>query len=108
MSVCLQCPPDLSQAGSIVHMSVSFSYKYLAVFTDTGHLWTGSSNLQVSSSYLIVPFKVGGVFSVGMSDRLFCLQEKLSEVDTNQTEAPKQMVWYVCFLAFYLYSVLLT
>ncbi|XP_017296422.1 vacuolar protein sorting-associated protein 16 homolog [Kryptolebias marmoratus] len=59
------CPPGLSQAGSIVHMSVSFSYKYLAVFTDTGHLWTGSSNLQ----------------------------EKLSEFKTNQTAAPKQMVW---------------
>ncbi|MEQ2165628.1 hypothetical protein GOODEAATRI_019070, partial [Goodea atripinnis] len=33
-------------AGSIVHMAVSFSYKYLALFTDTGHLWTGFSNLQ--------------------------------------------------------------
>uniref|UniRef100_A0A4W6G197 Vacuolar protein sorting-associated protein 16 homolog n=1 Tax=Lates calcarifer TaxID=8187 RepID=A0A4W6G197_LATCA len=42
------CPPGLSpQAGNIVHMSVSFSYKYLALFTDTGHLWTGSSHLQV-------------------------------------------------------------
>lgn len=45
-----QCPPGFSpQAGNIVHMSVSFSYKYLALFTDTGHLWTGSSQLQVSS-----------------------------------------------------------
>uniref|UniRef100_A0A3B5MEV4 Vacuolar protein sorting-associated protein 16 homolog n=1 Tax=Xiphophorus couchianus TaxID=32473 RepID=A0A3B5MEV4_9TELE len=44
-------PPGLSpQAGSIVHMSVSFSYKYLALFTETGRLWTGLSNLQVSSS----------------------------------------------------------
>uniref|UniRef100_A0A1A8H968 Vacuolar protein sorting-associated protein 16 homolog n=2 Tax=Nothobranchius korthausae TaxID=1143690 RepID=A0A1A8H968_9TELE len=60
------CPPGLSpQAGSIVHMSVSFSYKYLALFTDTGHLWTGLSNLQ----------------------------DKLSGVDTNQKETPKQMVW---------------
>uniref|UniRef100_A0AAQ6AH23 Vacuolar protein sorting-associated protein 16 homolog n=1 Tax=Amphiprion ocellaris TaxID=80972 RepID=A0AAQ6AH23_AMPOC len=39
-------PPGLSpQAGSVVHMSVSFSYKYLALFTDSGHLWTGTSNL---------------------------------------------------------------
>uniref|UniRef100_A0A1A7XRE5 Vacuolar protein sorting-associated protein 16 homolog n=1 Tax=Iconisemion striatum TaxID=60296 RepID=A0A1A7XRE5_9TELE len=60
------CPPGLSpQAGSIVHMSISFSYKYLALFTDTGHLWTGLSNLQ----------------------------DKLSGVDTNQKETPKQMVW---------------
>lgn len=29
-------------------MSVSFSYKYLALFTETGWLWTGLSNLQVS------------------------------------------------------------
>uniref|UniRef100_A0A4W6G375 Vacuolar protein sorting-associated protein 16 homolog n=1 Tax=Lates calcarifer TaxID=8187 RepID=A0A4W6G375_LATCA len=60
------CPPGLSpQAGNIVHMSVSFSYKYLALFTDTGHLWTGSSHLQ----------------------------EKLSEVDTKKTTTPKQMIW---------------
>uniref|UniRef100_A0A671YX13 Vacuolar protein sorting-associated protein 16 homolog n=1 Tax=Sparus aurata TaxID=8175 RepID=A0A671YX13_SPAAU len=45
------CPPGFSpQAGSIVHMSVSFSYKYLSLFTDTGYLWTGSSQLQVSCS----------------------------------------------------------
>lgn len=31
-------------------MAVSFSYKYLALFTNTGHLWTGSSNLQVCST----------------------------------------------------------
>ncbi|KAK5607500.1 Vacuolar protein sorting-associated protein 16 [Crenichthys baileyi] len=59
-------PPGLSpQAGSIVHMAVSFSYKYLALFTDTGHLWTGFSNLQ----------------------------ERHGEVDTKQTAAPKQMIW---------------
>uniref|UniRef100_A0AAX7TVH3 Vacuolar protein sorting-associated protein 16 homolog n=1 Tax=Astatotilapia calliptera TaxID=8154 RepID=A0AAX7TVH3_ASTCA len=35
------CPPGLSpQDGNIVHMSVSFSYKYLALLTDSGHLWT--------------------------------------------------------------------
>lgn len=44
-------PPGLSpQAGNIVHMAVSFSYKYLALFTHTGHLWTGPSHLQVSSA----------------------------------------------------------
>ncbi|KAI3365893.1 hypothetical protein L3Q82_000872 [Scortum barcoo] len=60
------CPPGLSpQAGSVVHMSVSFSYKYLALFTDTGHLWTGPSHLQ----------------------------DKLSEVDTKKSTPPKQMVW---------------
>uniref|UniRef100_A0AAX7T5Q4 Vacuolar protein sorting-associated protein 16 homolog n=1 Tax=Astatotilapia calliptera TaxID=8154 RepID=A0AAX7T5Q4_ASTCA len=43
------CPPGLSpQDGNIVHMSVSFSYKYLALLTDSGHLWTGLSTLQVS------------------------------------------------------------
>uniref|UniRef100_A0A667Z2V4 Vacuolar protein sorting-associated protein 16 homolog n=1 Tax=Myripristis murdjan TaxID=586833 RepID=A0A667Z2V4_9TELE len=59
-------PPGLSpQVSSIVHMSVSFSYKYLALFTDTGHLWTGSAHLQ----------------------------DKLSEVDTKIRNPPKQMVW---------------
>lgn len=28
-------------------MSVSFSYKYLALFTDAGHLITASAELQV-------------------------------------------------------------
>lgn len=59
-------PPGLSpQAGNIVHMSVSFSYKYLALFTDTGHLWSGTANLQ----------------------------KKLSEVETKKSTTPKQMVW---------------
>ncbi|XP_056156959.1 vacuolar protein sorting-associated protein 16 homolog isoform X2 [Lampris incognitus] len=59
-------PPGLSpQVSSIVHMAVSFSYKYLALFTDTGHLWTGSAHLQ----------------------------DKLSEVDTKVRTPPKQMVW---------------
>ncbi|KAF7644451.1 hypothetical protein LDENG_00221780 [Lucifuga dentata] len=60
------CPPGLSpQAGSIIHMSVSFSYKYLALFTDTGHLWTGSANLQ----------------------------DKVTEVNTKVRMPPKEMVW---------------
>ncbi|KAM6945481.1 vacuolar protein sorting-associated protein 16 homolog [Aplochiton taeniatus] len=60
------CPPGLSpQVSSIVHMAVSFSYKYLALFTDTGHLWMGPSNLR----------------------------EKLCEVETKVRTPPKQMVW---------------
>ncbi|KAM9327919.1 vacuolar protein sorting-associated protein 16 homolog [Pholidichthys leucotaenia] len=60
------CPPGLSpQAGSVIHMAASISYKYLSVFTDSGRLWTGTSNLQ----------------------------EKLSEVDTKRTATPTQMVW---------------
>uniref|UniRef100_A0A8D2ZCI6 Vacuolar protein sorting-associated protein 16 homolog n=1 Tax=Scophthalmus maximus TaxID=52904 RepID=A0A8D2ZCI6_SCOMX len=58
-------PALLPQVGNIVQMAVSFSYKYLALFTDTGHLWTGSSHLQ----------------------------DKLSEVDTKKTPTPKHMVW---------------
>uniref|UniRef100_A0A4W5LH50 Vacuolar protein sorting-associated protein 16 homolog n=1 Tax=Hucho hucho TaxID=62062 RepID=A0A4W5LH50_9TELE len=59
-------PPGLSpQACSIVNMAVSFSYKYLALFTDSGHLWMGSANLK----------------------------DKLSEVDTKVRTPPKQMVW---------------
>uniref|UniRef100_A0A671K5J1 Vacuolar protein sorting-associated protein 16 homolog n=1 Tax=Sinocyclocheilus anshuiensis TaxID=1608454 RepID=A0A671K5J1_9TELE len=57
-------PPGLSpQASSIVHMCVSFSYKYLALLTDSGHVWMGTSNLK----------------------------EKLSEVDTKIKTPPKQM-----------------
>ncbi|XP_038835641.1 vacuolar protein sorting-associated protein 16 homolog isoform X3 [Salvelinus namaycush] len=59
-------PPGLSpQACSIVNMAVSFSYKYLALFTDSGHLWMGSANFK----------------------------DKLSEVDTKVRTPPKQMVW---------------
>ncbi|KAM8905162.1 vacuolar protein sorting-associated protein 16 homolog [Spinachia spinachia] len=59
-------PPGLGpQAGSVVHMSVSFSYKYLALLTDSGHLWTGPSHLQ----------------------------DKMSEVNTEKSTPPKQMVW---------------
>ncbi|CAL8306793.1 unnamed protein product [Merluccius merluccius] len=59
-------PPGVSPQGSVfVHMAVSFSYKYLALFTDTGHLWTGHAHLQ----------------------------DKLSEVDTKIRSPPKQMVW---------------
>jgi len=48
--VCVcQTPPGLSpEASSIVHICVSFSYKYLALITDSGHVWMGTSNLKVS------------------------------------------------------------
>uniref|UniRef100_A0A671K798 Vacuolar protein sorting-associated protein 16 homolog n=1 Tax=Sinocyclocheilus anshuiensis TaxID=1608454 RepID=A0A671K798_9TELE len=66
-------PPGLSpQASSIVHMCVSFSYKYLALLTDSGHVWMGTSNLK----------------------------EKLSEVDTKIKTPPKQMAWYGTLLLF--------
>ncbi|KAG9349381.1 hypothetical protein JZ751_027824, partial [Albula glossodonta] len=62
----LVTPPGLSpQATSIVHMAVSFSYKYLALFTDSGHVWMGSANLK----------------------------DKLSEVETKVRTPPKQMAW---------------
>ncbi|KPP61981.1 vacuolar protein sorting-associated protein 16-like [Scleropages formosus] len=53
------------QASSIVHMAVSFSYKYLAFFTDSGHVWMGSANLK----------------------------DKLGEVETKMKTPPKQMAW---------------
>uniref|UniRef100_A0A3B3ZYC1 Vacuolar protein sorting-associated protein 16 homolog n=1 Tax=Periophthalmus magnuspinnatus TaxID=409849 RepID=A0A3B3ZYC1_9GOBI len=60
-----QYPPGLSpDSGSILQMCVSFSYKYLALFTESGLVWTGTSSLQ----------------------------EKFSEVDTKMRSAPKQMV----------------
>ncbi|XP_061909972.1 vacuolar protein sorting-associated protein 16 homolog [Entelurus aequoreus] len=60
------CAPGLSpQSGNVVHMCVSFSYKYLSLFTDTGHVWMGYSNLQ----------------------------DKLSQADTKVRTPPKQMVW---------------
>ncbi|KAJ8255903.1 hypothetical protein COCON_G00197670 [Conger conger] len=59
-------PPGLSPlASSIVQMAVSFSYKYLALFTDSGHVWMGPANLK----------------------------DKLSEVETKVRTPPKQMVW---------------
>ncbi|KAJ8252797.1 hypothetical protein GJAV_G00205690 [Gymnothorax javanicus] len=59
-------PPGLSpMASSIVHMAVSFSYKHLALFTDSGHVWMGLSSLK----------------------------DKLSEVETKFRTSPKQMVW---------------
>lgn len=59
-------PPGIDpQVSSYFQMAASFSYKYLALFTDTGHVWMGTSNLK----------------------------EKLSEFDTKVRSPPKQMVW---------------
>lgn len=59
-------PPGLSsQATRIVQMCVSFSYKYLALFTDSGHVWMGSTDLK----------------------------DKLSEVETKVRNTPRQMAW---------------
>ncbi|XP_041371955.1 vacuolar protein sorting-associated protein 16 homolog isoform X2 [Gigantopelta aegis] len=38
--------PEISDVGSYVAMAVSFNSKYLALFTDTGSIWIGSSDLQ--------------------------------------------------------------
>uniref|UniRef100_W5MDE9 Vacuolar protein sorting-associated protein 16 homolog n=1 Tax=Lepisosteus oculatus TaxID=7918 RepID=W5MDE9_LEPOC len=59
-------PPGIDpQVSSYIQMAISFSYKYLALFTDAGHVWMGTSNLK----------------------------EKLSKVDTKVRTPPKQMVW---------------
>lgn len=54
-------------AGAYLHMCVSFNYKYIALFTDTGYMWMGKSSLK----------------------------EKLCEFTTNVRTAPKQMAWCV-------------
>ncbi|XP_051787017.1 vacuolar protein sorting-associated protein 16 homolog [Erpetoichthys calabaricus] len=54
--------PDVS---SYFHMSASFNYKYLALYTNTGCIWMGTSNLK----------------------------EKLGEFDCKFHAPPKQMVW---------------
>ncbi|XP_053114089.1 vacuolar protein sorting-associated protein 16 homolog isoform X2 [Hemicordylus capensis] len=58
--------PGLSpQAGSYLQMAVSFNYRYLALFTDTGYIWMGRSHLK----------------------------EKLGEFTCEFRAPPKQMVW---------------
>uniref|UniRef100_A0ABM5GKT5 Vacuolar protein sorting-associated protein 16 homolog n=1 Tax=Pogona vitticeps TaxID=103695 RepID=A0ABM5GKT5_9SAUR len=58
--------PGLSpQAGSYLRMAVSFNYRYLALFTDTGYIWTGKSHLK----------------------------EKLGEFMSEFRAPPKQMAW---------------
>uniref|UniRef100_A0A8C8SA41 Vacuolar protein sorting-associated protein 16 homolog n=1 Tax=Pelusios castaneus TaxID=367368 RepID=A0A8C8SA41_9SAUR len=59
-------PPGMSpHAGACVQMAVSFNYRYLALFTDTGSIWMGMSSLK----------------------------EKLCEFSCDFRSPPRQMVW---------------
>ncbi|KAM6132372.1 vacuolar protein sorting-associated protein 16 homolog [Pterocles gutturalis] len=59
-------PPGMSpSAGAYLQMAVSFNYRCLALFTDTGYLWMG----------------------------LATLKEKLCEFNSSIRSPPKQMVW---------------
>ncbi|XP_074848263.1 vacuolar protein sorting-associated protein 16 homolog [Carettochelys insculpta] len=59
-------PPGMSpQAGAYLQMAVSFTYRYLALFTDTGYLWMGTASLK----------------------------EKLGEFSCDIRAPPRQMVW---------------
>lgn len=54
-SVCLvfplalpQTPPGLAPGvSSFLQMAVSFTYRHLALFTDTGYIWMGTASLKV-------------------------------------------------------------
>ncbi|KAG8558628.1 hypothetical protein GDO81_017071 [Engystomops pustulosus] len=60
--------PGLSPlSGAYLHMSVSFHYKYLAVFTDSGYIWMGTSSLE----------------------------EKLCDLTSDIKQPPKQMSWCI-------------
>lgn len=44
-----QTPPGMSpSAGAYLQMAVSFNYRCLALFTDTGYIWMGLATLKVS------------------------------------------------------------
>ncbi|KAM6362202.1 vacuolar protein sorting-associated protein 16 homolog isoform 5-T5 [Alca torda] len=59
-------PPGMSpSAGAYLQMAVSFNYRCLALFTDTGYIWMG----------------------------LATLKEKLCEFNSSIRSPPKQMVW---------------
>uniref|UniRef100_A0A803XUY8 Vacuolar protein sorting-associated protein 16 homolog n=1 Tax=Meleagris gallopavo TaxID=9103 RepID=A0A803XUY8_MELGA len=59
-------PPGMSpSAGAYLQMAVSFNYRCLALFTDTGYIWMG----------------------------LATLKDKLCEFNSAIRSAPKQMVW---------------
>ena len=46
-----QTPPGMSpSAGTYLQMAVSFNYRCLALFTDTGYIWMGLATLKVSLS----------------------------------------------------------
>uniref|UniRef100_A0A8D0LAY6 Vacuolar protein sorting-associated protein 16 homolog n=1 Tax=Sphenodon punctatus TaxID=8508 RepID=A0A8D0LAY6_SPHPU len=65
-SFTLVTPPELSpHAGAYLQMAVSFNYRYLALFTDTGYIWMGMSSLK----------------------------EKLCEFNCDFRAPPKQMAW---------------
>ncbi|XP_073503935.1 vacuolar protein sorting-associated protein 16 homolog isoform X3 [Phyllobates terribilis] len=60
--------PGLSPlSGTYLHMSVSFHYKYLAMFTDTGYIWLGTSSLK----------------------------EKFCDLMSDIKQPPKQMSWCI-------------
>ncbi|OCT93499.1 vacuolar protein sorting-associated protein 16 homolog [Xenopus laevis] len=60
--------PHISpMAGSFLQMAVSFNYKYLAAFTDTGYIWMGTASLT----------------------------DKLCEFTSDIRQAPKQMAWCI-------------
>ena len=62
-----QFPQISAPTDEFIEIAVSFNNKYLALFTHTGLLWIGSSDLQT----------------------MFC------EFDTKCQFKPQQLVWYV-------------
>lgn len=45
-----QTPPGLAPGvSSFLQMAVSFTYRHLALFTDTGYIWMGTASLKVCS-----------------------------------------------------------
>ncbi|KAM8933478.1 vacuolar protein sorting-associated protein 16 homolog [Pelodytes ibericus] len=63
----LTLPGMSPMAGSYLQMCMSFNYKYIALFTDTGYIWMGKSSLK----------------------------EKLCEFTSDTRMAPKQMAWCI-------------
>ncbi|XP_053327350.1 vacuolar protein sorting-associated protein 16 homolog [Spea bombifrons] len=61
----LTLPGMSPMAGAYLQMSVSFHYKYIALFTDTGYMWMGKSSLK----------------------------EKLGDFTSDIRIVPKQMAW---------------
>lgn len=43
-----QTPPGLAPGvSSFLQIAVSFTYRHLALFTDTGYIWMGTASLKV-------------------------------------------------------------
>ena len=61
----IQSPQSSMEINEYIMMSVSYNNKYLAMFTDTGVLWIGSSDLQ----------------------KCYC------EFNTNSQQRPQQLAW---------------